>query len=243
MSNTLLPGKLADCSSRIPEECELYVVEGSSAAGSAKQGRDRRTQAILPLRGKVLNIEKATEEKVYKNTELQALISAVGLGTKGAAFSESLLRYHRIILMTDADVDGSHIRLLLLTFLYRYRPELIMQGYVYIACPPLFKVVAKGRKSEELYLYSQEQLDAHRSSLPSGSELNVQRFKGLGEMMPAQLWDTTMDPSKRTLKKVTVAHAAKCDALFSTLMGSNVTIRKEFIIENSLDMKLGEIDL
>jgi DNA gyrase subunit B len=201
LESSPLPGKLADCSSRDPSESEIFIVEGDSAGGSAKQGRDRRTQAILPLRGKILNIEKTDDAKIYKNNEVQSLITALGLGVKGDEFDSTQLRYHRIVIMTDADVDGAHIRTLLLTFFYRYQRALIEQGFIYIACPPLFKV-ERGKNHE--YCYSERELQQYLGTLPSNANYNIQRFKGLGEMMPQQLWDTTMNPESRKMKQVEI---------------------------------------
>ena len=241
LESSTLPGKLADCSTRDPAESEIFIVEGDSAGGSAKQGRDRRFQAILPLRGKILNIEKTDDAKIYKNTEIQSLITALGLGIKGEEFDASQLRYHRICLMTDADVDGAHIRTLLLTFFYRYQRELVDQGYVYIACPPLYKV-ERGRN--HYYCYSERELtNLVENELPANANYTVQRFKGLGEMMPAQLWDTTMNPETRTLKKVEIEDAAEADRIFTVLMGDRVAPRREFIETYGPKLNLTDLDI
>lgn len=241
LESSTLPGKLADCSSRDPSESEIFIVEGDSAGGSAKQGRDRRFQAILPLRGKILNIEKTDDAKIYKNTEIQALITALGLGIKGEEFDATQLRYHRICLMTDADVDGAHIRTLLLTFFYRYQRDLIDQGYVYIACPPLYKI-ERGRN--HWYCYSEREMHALiENEFPANANYTVQRFKGLGEMMPQQLWDTTMNPESRTLKKVEIEDAAEADRIFTVLMGDRVAPRREFIETYGPKLKLADLDI
>jgi DNA gyrase subunit B len=219
-----LPGKLADCSERDPEKSEIYIVEGDSAGGSAKQGRDRRFQAILPLRGKILNVEKATPHKILKNTEILALISAIGTGV-GEQFDAEKARYHLVILMTDADVDGAHIRTLLLTFFFRYMKELIEKGYIYIAQPPLFRI-AKGK--QERYAFREEEMRQIVAELGEKG-VSVQRYKGLGEMNASQLWETTMDPGRRVLKQVTIEDAVYANEIFEKLMGENVEARKEFI--------------
>ena len=240
LESSPLPGKLADCSERDPEKSEIYIVEGDSAGGSAKQGRDRRFQAILPLRGKILNIEKTDDAKIYKNTEIQSLITALGLGIKGEDFVPSQLRYHRIVLMTDADVDGAHIRTLLLTFFYRYQKNLIDQGYVYIACPPLYKLE---RGKNHSYCYSDRELQQKIAEFPSNANYTIQRFKGLGEMMPQQLWDTTMNPETRTLKRVEIEDAAKAEELFTILMGDRVAPRREFIETHGPRLNLTDLDI
>jgi DNA gyrase subunit B len=240
LESSPLPGKLADCSSRDPEESEIYLVEGDSAGGSAKQGRDRRFQAILPLRGKILNIEKTDDAKIYKNNEVQSLITALGLGIKGEEFDASQLRYHRIVIMTDADVDGAHIRTLLLTFFYRYQRNLVDQGYIYIACPPLYKL-ERGRN--HFYCYSDRELQEQLSQFPANANYTIQRFKGLGEMMPQQLWDTTMNPETRTFKRVEIEDAAEADRIFTVLMGDRVAPRREFIETHGSRMNLTDLDI
>lgn len=233
-----LPGKLATCSSRIPGECELYLVEGDSAGGSAKQARDRKFQAILPLRGKILNVEKAHPAQIYENEEIRNIITAMGI-TIGADEEISLdkLRYHKLIIMTDADVDGSHIRTLLLTLFYRYMPELINAGYVYIAQPPLYQV--KAGKNQR-YCWTEEQREAAIRELGGENKAHTQRYKGLGEMNPEQLWETTMDPERRTLQVVSIDNAAEADHIFSTLMGDEVAPRREFI---ELNARYARIDV
>ena len=240
LESSPLPGKLADCSTRDPGESEIFLVEGDSAGGSAKQGRDRRFQAILPLRGKILNIEKTDDAKIYKNNEIQSLITALGLGIKGEEFDASQLRYHHIVIMTDADVDGAHIRTLLLTFFYRYQRELVDQGYIYIACPPLYKV-ERGRN--HYYCYSDRELQQRISQFPANASYNIQRFKGLGEMMPAQLWETTMNPETRTLKRVEIEDAAEADHIFTVLMGDRVAPRREFIETHGSRLNLTDLDI
>jgi DNA gyrase subunit B len=236
-----LPGKLADCSDRDPERCELFLVEGDSAGGTAKQGRDRSFQAILPLRGKILNVEKAMEHKIYENEEIRNMYTALGV-TVGTtedlkALNITKLRYHKLIIMTDADVDGSHIATLILTFIYRYMTELVEQGYVFIAQPPLY-LVKKGK--EQSYAYTEEQRKLLVEKIGGGKEdsVNIQRYKGLGEMNADQLWDTTMNPNTRTLKQVTIESAAEADRIFSMLMGDEVAPRREFIESHAKYAKL-----
>lgn len=242
LESSTLPGKLADCSSRDPKESELFIVEGDSAGGSAKQARDRRFQAILPLRGKIINIEKTDDARVYKNAEIQALIMAIGLGIKGEEFDVAKLRYHRVILLTDADVDGAHIRTLLLTFFYRYQRPIVEQGHIYIGCPPLYKV-ERTRPRQVVYCYNDRELQQVKQELPSNANYTIQRFKGLGEMMPEQLWQTTMNPETRTLKQVTIEDAAEADRLFTILMGDRVPPRREFIETYASQLSLEELDI
>ena len=226
-----LPGKLADCSDKNPENCEIYIVEGDSAGGSAKTARDRATQAILPLRGKILNVEKARLDKIFANKEIQAMITAFGTGIH-EDFEIEKLRYHKIILMTDADVDGAHISTLLLTFLYRFMPELIENGYIYLAQPPLYKL----EKNKKIwYAYSDDELNKLLEEVGRDGNNKIQRYKGLGEMNADQLWETTMDPERRVLLRVTMNEEAssELDLTFTTLMGDHVEPRREFIEENA----------
>ncbi|GAQ89800.1 DNA topoisomerase type II [Klebsormidium nitens] len=241
LTRSTLPGKLADCSNGDPTQSEIFIVEGDSAGGSAKQGRDRRFQAVLPLRGKILNVERKDDASIYKNTEIQNMILALGLGIKGEEFDVAALRYHRIILLTDADVDGAHIRTLLLTFLFRYQRALFEQGHVYVGVPPLYKV-ERGRAVH--YCYTEVELQRHLARLPQGGpQATIQRFKGLGEMMPAQLWDTTLDPAQRMLKRLTVDEAAEANIMFSLLMGDKVGPRKELIQRLGPQMRLEMLDV
>jgi DNA gyrase subunit B len=229
-----LPGKLADCQLTDPSACELYIVEGDSAGGSAKQARDPATQAILPIRGKILNVEKARLHKTLENAEIQALITAIGTGVGDEEFDVEKTRYHKIVLMADADVDGAHIRTLLLTFFFRNMRELIDAGYVYIAQPPLY-LLKQGK--EELYFYTEREWDQYRKNVDGNKSLDPQRFKGLAEMDADQLWETTMDPERRTLLRVTLEDAATADRLFTVLMGEDVASRKEWIEDNAADVQ------
>jgi DNA gyrase subunit B len=244
LGSNSLPGKLADCSDSDPHTCEIYLVEGDSAGGTAKQGRNRAFQAILPLRGKILNVEKAQEYRIYENEEIKNMITALGVsfGKDGdeRALNIDKLRYHKVIIMTDADVDGSHIRTLILTFFFRYMRELVDHGYIYIAQPPLYQV-KKGQQVR--YVWTEQQRDeAVREIAGNGKEdsVGVQRYKGLGEMNAEQLWETTMNPESRTLKQVTVESAIEADLLFSMLMGDEVAPRRDFIEKNA---KYAKVDV
>ncbi|XP_072979853.1 DNA gyrase subunit B, chloroplastic/mitochondrial-like [Typha angustifolia] len=240
LKSSSLPGKLADCSSTNPEESEIFIVEGDSAGGSAKQGRDRRFQAILPLRGKILNIERKDEAAMYKNEEIQNLILGLGLGVKGEDFRKEALRYHKIIILTDADVDGAHIRTLLLTFFFRYQKALFEEGCIYVGVPPLYKV-ERGKHIH--YCYDDSELKLLQNTFPTNASYNIQRFKGLGEMMPVQLWETTMDPERRLLKQLMVEDAAEANVVFSSLMGTRVDFRKELIQNSASMIKLEHLDI
>ena len=238
-----MPGKLIDCSSREPEECEVFIVEGDSAGGSARQGRDPRTQAILPIRGKILNVEKARIDKVLQNNEVQALVSALGTGVHDD-FDLNRLRYHKLVLMADADVDGQHIRTLLLTLIFRFMPQLIIDGHVFLAQPPLFKI--KWQREAPDYAYSIAERDALiEAGVAAGRKLpkeeGIQRYKGLGEMNADELWETTMDPERRVLLQVTLDDAAQADETFSVLMGEDVESRRNFIQRNARDVRFLDI--
>ncbi|BBM99346.1 DNA gyrase subunit B [Marchantia polymorpha subsp. ruderalis] len=240
LKSAMLPGKLSDCSCTDPRNSEIFIVEGDSAGGSAKQGRDRKFQAVLPLRGKILNIERKDDAAIYKNREIQDLIIALGLGVKGEEFNLDTVRYHKIIILTDADVDGAHIRTLLLTFLFRYQRQLFEAGCIYVGVPPLYKV-ERGKQSQ--YCYDEGELKALLKSYPSNATVNIQRFKGLGEMMPLQLWETTLDPTKRMLKQLTMEDAAEASQRFTVLMGDKVEPRKELIRSSAYRLSVENLDV
>jgi DNA gyrase subunit B len=232
LSGSGLPGKLADCQEKDASLCELFLVEGDSAGGSSKGARDRKTQAILPLRGKILNVEKARLDKIFKNNEITSMITALGCGI-GDEFDVSKLRYHKLIIMTDADVDGSHIACLLLTFFYRHMKPLVEGGFVYLAMPPLYRI-SKGKL--KAYIQTEEELAKLQKEFGEG--VLIQRFKGLGEMNPEQLWETTLDPENRTLKQITIEDAMEADRIFSVLMGEEVEPRRDFIMANAKEANL-----
>ena len=244
LESSSMPGKLADCQSTDPRESELFIVEGDSAGGSAKQGRDPRTQAILPIRGKILNVEKARIDRVLKNNEVQALITALGTGIHDD-FDIDKLRYHKIVLMADADVDGQHIRTLLLTLLFRFMRPLVELGHVYLAPPPLYKIKWNRKGDDVQYAYSDRERDGlialRQEQRPNAKPEDIQRFKGLGEMNFAELWETTMNPATRTLRQVTLDDAATADELFSVLMGEDVEARRSFIQRNAKDVRFLDI--
>jgi DNA gyrase subunit B len=245
LDSTQLPGKLADCQSRNPEECEIFIVEGDSAGGSSKQARKREFQAVLPIRGKILNVEKARLAKILENKEIQALITAIGTGI-GDEFDLEKARYHKIVMLMDADVDGAHIRTLVLTFLFRHMKELIDAGYVYIAQPPLFQIQPKGSKNKDRiqYAYSDRERDRIIAEMGNGDgprKLEISRFKGLGEMDPEQLEVTTMDPAHRTMLQVTMEDAAAADQMFTILMGEDVEARRDFIVRNARDVRFLDV--
>jgi DNA gyrase subunit B len=236
LESSTLPGKLADCQTRDPKAAELFIVEGDSAGGSAKQARQREFQAILPLRGKILNVERARLGKILENREIQAIITAIGTGI-GEEFDLSKCRYHKIVAMADADVDGAHIKTLLLTLLFRHMRELVEAGYVFVAQPPLYRVKHKGKVR---YFVTDEELDAYKAA-GDGARIEASRFKGLAEMNPSELWDTTLDPDNRTLLRVTMDDAALADRLFEQLMGEDVEERKNFIQRNANDVRFLDI--
>ncbi len=232
-----MPGKLADCSVKDPALTELYIVEGDSAGGSAKQARERSYQAILPLRGKILNVERAGQSRALNSETITSLITAIGTGI-GEEFDADKARYHRIIIMTDADVDGAHIAILLMTFFFRFMPELIARGYIYIACPPLYGLKKKNSRTGKVlqYLYNDAALAECMASIDDPSKYDVQRYKGLGEMDPEQLWETTMDPEQRTLRQITYQDAGEVDKVVSDLMGNDVETRRLFIQEHAKEL-------